>query len=83
MPASSSRSFGSARKRLKSSCPSVDGHADAMEERCEDTTISASSSVVAVVAHQRRLDVVFRELPEQLQRDVGDDLDVTQEWSLI
>ncbi len=30
----------------------------------------------AVVVHDRRLDAVLRQLAEELQRDVGDDLDV-------
>ena len=36
-----------------------------------------------VVADERRLDAVLRELPQELERDVGDDLDVHPEWSLI
>ena len=69
--------MGSERKRLKSSWP----------RRCTDiptqcisaertTTTSASSLRQPVVADDGRLDVVLRQLAQELERDVDDDLDV-------
>ena len=54
----------------------VHGHADAVRERCEDDDDLGVLVLHAVVAHDRRLDAVLRELPQELERDVRDDLDV-------
>ncbi len=54
----------------------VDGHADAMRERRERDHDLGVRLAHPVVGHHRRLDTVLRELPEKLERDVRDDLDV-------
>ena len=53
-----------------------DDHADAVEEGAEDDDDLGVVAGHPVVADQRGLDVVLRELAEQLERDVRDDLDV-------
>jgi hypothetical protein len=53
-----------------------DGHADAVQQRAERDDYLGVVALVAVVAHHRRLDAVLHELPEELERDVRDDLDV-------
>ena len=54
----------------------VDGHPDAVRQRGEHDDDLGVLVPHPVVADDRRLDPVLRELAEELQRDVGDDLDV-------
>ncbi len=54
----------------------VHRHADAVEEGAEHDDDLGVVPAHPVVAHHRRLDVVLRQLAQQLQRDVRDDLDV-------
>jgi hypothetical protein len=54
----------------------VDRHADAVEERGEDDDDLRVVLLEAEVAHEARLDAVLRELAQELERDVRDDLDV-------
>ena len=54
----------------------VHRHPDAVGERGEDDDHLRVLALHPVVAHERRLDAVLRQLPEELQGDVGDDLDV-------
>ena len=54
----------------------VHRHADAVHERREDDDHLGVLVRQPVVAHGRRLDAVLRELAQELQRDVDDDLDV-------
>ena len=54
----------------------VDRHADAVGERRERDDHFGVVVGHAVVGDDGRLDVVLRQLAEELQRDVGDDLDV-------
>jgi hypothetical protein len=52
------------------------GHAHAVQEGAERDDDLGVLLVEAVVAHHARLDAVLRELSQELERDVGDDLDV-------
>src|SRR5947209_7611714 len=54
----------------------VDGHPDAVEERCQDDHDLGVVLLQSEVAHEPGLDAVLRELAEELERDVRDDLDV-------
>ena len=54
----------------------VHRHADAVHERRQHDDHLGILVRHPVVAHHRRLDAVPRRLPQQLERDVGDDLDV-------
>ena len=54
----------------------VDGHADAMQKRAEGDHDLGVLPLEAEIVHERRLDAVLRQLTQELQRDVGDDLDV-------
>ena len=54
----------------------VDRHADAVGERGERDDDLGVVARHAVVANDRRLDVVLRQLAQELERDVRDDLDV-------
>jgi hypothetical protein len=54
----------------------VDCHPDAMEQGPEEHADLGVLGLEAVVADERGLDAVLRELAQQLQRDVRDDLDV-------
>ena len=47
-----------------------------MQESAEGDHNLGVITLEAVVGDQRRLDPVLRQLAEELQRDVGDDLDV-------
>ena len=54
----------------------VDRHPDAVEERGEDDDDLGVVLLEAEVADEARLDAVLRELAQELERDVRDDLDV-------
>ena len=54
----------------------VHRHPDAVRERSEDDDHLRVLALHPVVAYQRRLDAVLRQLAEELQGDVRDDLDV-------
>ena len=54
----------------------VHGHPDAVEERGEGDDHLGVVLLEPEVAHRRRLDAVLRQLPQELERDVRDDLDV-------
>ena len=54
----------------------VHGHADAVQQRAEDDDDLGVVARHPVVAHERRLDAVLRQLAQELERDVRDDLDV-------
>ena len=54
----------------------VHRHADAVHQRRQDDDHLGVLVRHPVVANRRRLDAVLRELAEQLERDVDDDLDV-------
>ena len=54
----------------------VHGHADAMGERGQRYDHLGVVARHAVVGDHRRLDAVLRQLAEELERDVRDDLDV-------
>ena len=54
----------------------VDRHADAVQERAEHDDDLGVVLLEPVVADEARLDAVLRQLAQQLERDVRDDLDV-------
>ena len=54
----------------------VHRHPDAVQERAERDDDLGVVLAHPVVADDRRLDAVLRELAQQLERDVRDDLDV-------
>ena len=77
MPSRSSRIFGSDEEEAEVLVPApVHGHADAVHQRGEDDDHLGVLVRHPVVTHRGRLDPVLRELAQQLQRDVDDDLDV-------
>ena len=54
----------------------VHRHADAVEERGERDDHLGVVLLEPEVAHRGGLDLVLRQLAQELERDVGDDLDV-------
>jgi hypothetical protein len=55
---------------------SVDGHPDAVEEGTEHDDHFGVVGAHSVVAHDATLDPVLRQLAQELQGDVGHDLDM-------